>query len=156
RFDYLVLERPSLIAVEWMTFVFLIRKPSSTAIEAFIAARDRDELSYLHMGATSSKLPDGYTIDHHCISTGRGFAEFERAKGALRSWQMFKLDWLEIFPHNAPITPGTTVASLIKHFGFWSLNACRIVYAIEEPRRFAFAYGTLPDHAEQGEERFSV
>ena len=46
-----------------------------------------------------------------------------------------------------------------RHFGFWSLNACRIVYTIDEEGpvvRFGFAYGTLPDHAEQGEERFSV
>jgi uncharacterized protein (UPF0548 family) len=30
------------------------------------------------------------------------------------------------------------------------------VYVIEEEHRFGFAYGTLLDHAEQGEERFSV
>jgi uncharacterized protein (UPF0548 family) len=39
------------------------------------------------------------------------------------------------------------------------LNACRVVYVVEEEepvRRFAFAYGTLPEHAESGEERFQV
>ena len=43
--------------------------------------------------------------------------------------------------------------------GTWWLNACRVVYLVEEdgpPRRFGFAYGTLPDHIEQGEERFLV
>jgi uncharacterized protein (UPF0548 family) len=48
---------------------------------------------------------------------------------------------------------------VIKHFGFWSLNCCKIVYVIDEDgpiRRFGFAYGTLPEHAEQGEERFGV
>jgi uncharacterized protein (UPF0548 family) len=47
----------------------------------------------------------------------------------------------------------------MKHFGFWSLNFCRIVYVIEEDgpvRRFGFAYGTLTEHAERGEERFTV
>lgn len=41
----------------------------------------------------------------------------------------------------------------------WSLNACRIVYVTEETgetERFGFAYGTLPDHVESGEERFWV
>ena len=41
----------------------------------------------------------------------------------------------------------------------WSLNACRIVYVVDESqpiRRFGFAYGTLPDHVESGEERFVV
>jgi uncharacterized protein (UPF0548 family) len=37
------------------------------------------------------------------------------------------------------------------------LNACRIVYVIQDDgplERFGFAYGTLYDHAESGEERF--
>jgi uncharacterized protein (UPF0548 family) len=55
---------------------------------------------------------------------------------------------------------GTTVAVLAKVFGFWSLNAARIVYVIDErdtdKARFGFAYGTLPDHVERGEERFTV
>jgi uncharacterized protein (UPF0548 family) len=32
----------------------------------------------------------------------------------------------------------------------------RIVYVIEEPRRFGFAYGTLPGHMAIGEERFLI
>jgi len=47
----------------------------------------------------------------------------------------------------------------VQHFGFYSLNACRIVYVVDEhgpPRRFGFAYGTLPAHVECGEERFMI
>jgi uncharacterized protein (UPF0548 family) len=54
---------------------------------------------------------------------------------------------------------GTTVAVEARTFGFWSLNACRIVYTTNEDgltKRFGFAYGTLPDHAERGEERFMI
>ena len=43
--------------------------------------------------------------------------------------------------------------------GLWSLNASRIVYVVDDPgpiHRFGFAYGTLPDHIETGEERFLV
>jgi uncharacterized protein (UPF0548 family) len=48
---------------------------------------------------------------------------------------------------------GTGVGVLGLHFGFWSLNACRIVYVIEEEeasllRRYGFAFGTLPGHVE--------
>jgi uncharacterized protein (UPF0548 family) len=35
----------------------------------------------------------------------------------------------------------------------WWLNACRIVYVVDEEgpvKRFGFAYGTLPEHAESG------
>ena len=43
--------------------------------------------------------------------------------------------------------------------GSSSLNAARIVYTINEDgpiKRYGFAYGTLLDHSESGEERFSV
>jgi hypothetical protein len=47
-----------------------------------------------------------------------------------------------------------------RHFGLWSLNACRIVYVIEEEasllKCYGFAFGTLPGHVERGEERFTV
>jgi uncharacterized protein (UPF0548 family) len=33
---------------------------------------------------------------------------------------------------------------------------CRVVYVVDEPDRRGFAYGTLPGHAESGEERFAV
>jgi uncharacterized protein (UPF0548 family) len=33
---------------------------------------------------------------------------------------------------------------------------CRVVYTVEEPDRCGFAYGTLPGHAESGEEAFVV
>jgi uncharacterized protein (UPF0548 family) len=39
------------------------------------------------------------------------------------------------------------------------LSAARVVYVINEAgptERFGFAYGTLPDHVETGEERFKV
>jgi uncharacterized protein (UPF0548 family) len=72
---------------------------------------------------------------------------------------MFQLGWVEVFPPGAPIREGTTVAILVQLFGLWSLNAARIVYLVDEVepvRRFGFAYGTLVDHAEKGEERFTV
>jgi uncharacterized protein (UPF0548 family) len=34
--------------------------------------------------------------------------------------------------------------------------ACRIVRVVDEPGRYGFAYGTLPEHPEEGEERFVV
>ena len=47
-----------------------------------------------------------------------------------------------------------------RHFGVWSLNACRLVYILEKEgpslRRYGFALGTLPGHVERGEERFML
>ncbi len=45
---------------------------------------------------------------------------------------------------------------LAHHLGFWSLHVARIVYAVDEPRKYGFAYGTLAEHAESGEEWFGV
>ena len=51
------------------------------------------------------------------------------------------------------------MAVLARVFGAWWVNACRIIYVLDEQepvRRVGFAYGTLPDHVEKGEERFSI
>lgn len=84
---------------------------------------------------------------------------FDRAVKALSQWKMFDVPGIQLCWPDALIQPGTTVAVVVKHFGFWSFNCCKIVYVIDEDgpiRRFGFAYGTLPEHAEQGEERFTV
>lgn len=63
-----------------------------------------------------------------------------------------------ILPLKAPLEVGTTVGALARHYGFWSLNPARIAYFVEETgavERFGFGYGTLPGHAECGEERFN-
>src|SRR5205823_12934394 len=58
-----------------------------------------------------------------------------------------------------PLQVGNAVAVIARIFGLWWLNACRIVYVVEEEgpiKRVGFAYGTLPEHAESGEERFTL
>ncbi len=72
---------------------------------------------------------------------------------------MFKMPWVSLGWPSVPIQVGTDVAVSIHHFGFYSLNACRIVYVVDEEdpvKRFGFAYGTMAEHAESGEERFTV
>jgi uncharacterized protein (UPF0548 family) len=136
--------------------MFLLRKPTPGAIEGFLTAQHKQNFSYSEVGATQGRLPPGYTIDHNRASLGRGIGVFRLATELLREWGMFDLGWVQLFPRNAMIESGATVAVLVHHFGVWSLNASRVVYVFEEERRFGFAYGTLEDHAEQGEERFSI
>jgi uncharacterized protein (UPF0548 family) len=38
----------------------------------------------------------------------------------------------------------------------WVLAPCRVVWAIQQPQRCGFAYGTLDGHPERGEEAFLV
>ena len=69
---------------------------------------------------------------------------------------MFEGPGLKRLYPDTPIETGRDVAPLARHLGFYSLNACRIVYVIDEPNTFGFAYGTLTEHVEIGEERFKV
>jgi len=62
-------------------------------------------------------------------------------------------------PVGTPVEVNAVVAILTRHFEFWSLNACRVVYLIDDDgptTRFGFAYGTLASHVECGEERFTI
>ena len=90
---------------------------------------------------------------------GTGQAAFQAAREAINHWEMFNVDWVEVHTPNGPISPGTNVAVLARILGLWYLNACRIAYLIDEAghiETYGFAYGTLHDHAESGEERFTV
>jgi uncharacterized protein (UPF0548 family) len=139
--------------------MFLLARPDDDTIKQFLSACAGEDFSYREIGATRALSPGGYNIDHNRIRVGKGEAVFERARQAVRSWTMFDMPWVDLYPPEPPIAAGQTVAILVKHFGFYSLNASRIVYLIDEPgdiKRFGFAYGTLRQHGEIGEERFSV
>ena len=131
-------------------------RPSDELIRQFIEAQHEDTFSYREVGATRSRPPAGYNVDHNSIQIGQGAKVFRRAIEAVQRWEMFNLGWVQIAWPNTPIEPGATVAMIARHFGFWSINACRIVYTIQAERRYGFAYGTLPNHVEHGEERFTV
>ena len=139
--------------------MFCLSKPSRDLIFAFISVQRRKQFSYREVGCSRQGAPNGYTVDHNRARVGQGVSAFDRAKNALKQWQMFQMPWVELCWPDVPIETGATVAVLVSHFGFWSLNACRIVYVIEERgtlEKYGFAYGTLQDHGEIGEERFTV
>ncbi|HLW77530.1 MAG TPA: DUF1990 domain-containing protein [Bryobacteraceae bacterium] len=136
--------------------MFLGRKPSKQAIHDFLDRQRGASYSYPETGATLHGVPDGYHADHNQIQIGEGREALHRAQAAVRSWKMFAMPWIDLCWPEVAIEVGSTVAVLVSHFGFYSLNAARIVYVVVEPNRFGFAYGTLVDHAEIGEERFTV
>jgi uncharacterized protein (UPF0548 family) len=139
--------------------MLFLRRPTAEAVQAFLAAQARLDLTYSAVGASTTNPPAGYVVDHTRMRLGAGEKVFAAAKAALESWQQFRLGWLEASPEDTPIKEGQVVAILARSIGLWWLNACRIVAVINEDgpvRRFGFAYGTLPDHAGSGEERFLV
>jgi uncharacterized protein (UPF0548 family) len=137
--------------------MFLFSHPRKAQIDAFLAERESDSFSYTEVGASRELVaPPGYVFDHNRQLLGNGDADFEKAKQAIRDWKMFEVPGIELFYTNTPIEVGRTVAMLASHLGFYSINSCRIVYTIDEPQLFGFAYGTLTEHVEMGEESFTV
>ena len=135
----------------------MLFRASAARVRAFLDRQRALALTYDAVGATAcSETPAGFTADHNRQLLGRGAATFEHAKAAVRAWTMFPRPWTAIEPEAAPIVADGVVAVHVRVLGLWWLNASRIVYVIDEPRRFGFAYGTLPGHAERGEERFLV
>jgi uncharacterized protein (UPF0548 family) len=137
-----------------------LHRPTDGDIAAFVGRNQGEPFSYTSVGATRDRAPRGFVVDHHRIRLGTGERTFARSADAVRRWEMFNIGWATLYWPNVPIEPDCAVAILARVAGLWSLNACRIVYVIDERggpiERFGFAYGTLPEHVESGEERFSV
>lgn len=117
----------------------------------------RAPFSYSPVGATrDGRVPPGFHVDCNRVRLGSGAGVFAAAKNGLRVWTMMDLGWLRAFPETDRIEPGMEVAVVARHYGFWSVNVTRIVWVEETASGYAFAYGTVAEHAESGEERFSV
>jgi uncharacterized protein (UPF0548 family) len=135
-----------------MYMLFQLSFPNAAQLDDLIAQQKNAPLSYPR---THEKL-NGYDYDDNCIFLGEGNATFAAAKQAIRQWAMFEGNWARIYSSKTPIQTGEIVIMCAYLFGFWWLNASRIVYTVEEPQKFGFAYGTLQHHAESGEELFQV
>lgn len=139
---------------------FYLMRPTTVAITHFLQAQSVQPFAYPAVGATQTTPPAGYTVDHNCVQLGSGAGCYEAACAALQRWEMFNLGWLHLCWPATPVATASTVGVLAQVCGVYILNACRIVYTIDEATadysRFGFAYGTLPSHIEQGEERFLI
>ena len=136
-----------------------LRRPTAETVRVFLAAQANLDLTYPAVGATGTTPPAGYVVDHTRIKLGEGANAFAAARTALERWDHFRLGWVEVGPPGTPIQVGQIVVVVARNLGLWWLNACRVVYVVDEGgpfQRFGFAYGTLPGHAESGEERFLV
>ena len=138
--------------------MFLTHRPTILEIEEFLTQSRNLSLSYQPVGLVNQPS-QGFKLDTAAAVIGQGPDAFARARQALREWRQFELGWVELFPAAPPTEVGTVVAVLIRHQVLWSLNGCRVVYTIDDDSRdlrFGFAYGTLTNHAEMGEEVFEV
>jgi uncharacterized protein (UPF0548 family) len=139
--------------------MFLLKKPNEDRIRDFLSSQMGCPFSYPDADIVAGESPSGYTRDHNRIKLGEGPEMFHRATESIRRWEMFNIGWLQLCWPDAPIEIGTTVGVLADLKLFWSLNACRIARLVDEEgdvQRFGFAYGTLPEHVERGQEAFVV
>jgi uncharacterized protein (UPF0548 family) len=129
--------------------------PTTSELDDFLTKEGTLLYTYQSLGASrTEEQVKGFDNDYQRVMIGSGDAAWTDAKEKMRHWQMFPADWTIILPEGAPIREGQVVAMYAKAFGLWWCNSCRVVYTIDEPGRFGFAYGTLPGHIECGEELF--
>lgn len=139
--------------------MILFRKPSNAFIQKFLEEQSKLHFSYDQVGASFGDLPAGFVVDRTRVRLGEGEPVYQAAVEALANWDQFRLGWVEACPQATPIRQGEIVAILARAMNLWWLNACRIITVVDESGefdRFGFAYGTLPDHAATGEERFLI
>ncbi|OAA27164.1 hypothetical protein UG55_100947 [Frankia sp. EI5c] len=129
---------------------------SPAALERALS-RYRDlDLTYPERGATAGPLPAGYHRVARRAGLGHGRAAFERAAGALLTWQAQRGAGLRLAATAPEASTGVTVVMCAGPGPFGVLAPCRVVWTLQEPDRRGFAYGTLPDHPVRGEESFVV
>ena len=109
-------------------------------------------LTYSEVGATANPLPAGYHHVQKSAVIGQGRQRFEDAAAEGMRWGMLRGAGVKVAATTEIAAVGSEV---IVHLG--PIRApCRVVYVVDEPDRRGFAYGTLPGHAESGEELFLV
>lgn len=113
--------------------------------------------TYDHIGSTldPGRRSEPRIFVRH-LDVGRGTAAFTVAREALRTWVPHAGIGADIHPAGQAVEVDATLLVVLRRGPLLVVAPDRIVGVIDEARRFAFAYGTLPGHPERGEESFCV
>lgn len=130
--------------------MFRLRKPSPDRLRELLALWHDEPLSY------KPPLGDGFIADEHAVRLGSGEVAYQSACEALDAWMMFP-EWAEVSRSEAKgQQAGQIVAMVTRICGLWWVNPCRILRRSDSVNTHGFVYGTLPEHAECGEEQFVI
>jgi len=133
------------------------RQPSTDDLDAWLLRVRDQRVTYREVGATAgSELPSGYRHDRYSVSLGEGDSAFNHGRDALMTWQGHRHVGATLAPDNPKIAVGTDVIVALRVGLLSVVVPCRIVRVADDDSRYGFAYGTLPGHAERGEEAFHV
>jgi uncharacterized protein (UPF0548 family) len=136
--------------------MFSVRRPTTADLARVVADQATSKLTYADHGATLGSRPAGYRHDQWNADLGSyDESAFDRLGAAIVDWQVQRAAGLTIYPAD-PVRPGLTFALSFRLSGVYVVAAGRVVYLTREPGRRGFAYGTLPQHPEEGEEAFHV
>ncbi|NGO68356.1 DUF1990 family protein [Streptomyces boncukensis] len=114
-------------------------------------------LTYAPVGATAQGgTPPGFNGLRVRTRLGSGEAVFRAAAHALMTWRLHRRMGVRITADAERAAPGATVTVGLGAGPLRVRGPCRVVWAVQEPHRAGWAYGTLPGHPECGEEAFTV
>lgn len=113
-------------------------------------------LTYPEVGGSLDELPAGYHHQQRSLLIGTGRPAFDAAAEQILGWQMQLGAGLRVRAESTRVEADTVVevGLGVGPARFWA--PCRILQVVDEPERRGFSYGTLPGHAEVGEEAFLV
>ena len=129
--------------------------PSAAVIETILQHARSASPTYAPVGNT---LVDDIRPGVHVESmiVGRGCNDFEAARIALLHWVLQRRIGADVVPPRQALELGATVLLIIRRGPACIVAVNRVVALIDQPHRFAYAYGTLSGHPERGEEAFIV
>ena len=132
-------------------------RPTAIRRRQLLAAATRQTLTYAFVRSTlETSGPERPALRSIAGDVGRGASDFAAARGALQAWVPQRALGATVEPAGVTVVPGTTVLIVLALGPVCVIAPNRIVAVVDEPRRYAFAYGTLPGHPERGEESFTV
>jgi uncharacterized protein (UPF0548 family) len=132
------------------------RRPTGDELAAVLDRCRSDTLSYEPVGVATDRTTTPPGLHRHRWSTRLADADaFATGADAIRVWAVHRGAGLAVAA-DGPIAPGTNVAMSAPLPLGHVIATCRIVAVIDEPDRYGFAYGTLTDHPERGEEAFTL
>lgn len=129
-----------------------LRRPSQEQVDRYLSAR-REMVPTATVDEATSRTFHHDEVD---LVVGHGQADFERARRGVDAWAAHRGAGVEVYPAEAVVRVGATVAVLTRQLGVWVLAACRVIAVEAEPTAYGFTYATLPDHPECGIESFTV
>lgn len=133
-----------------MSNQFQFSFPTKAQLDTLIESQRSDELTYNKYNLQR------FDHDKNQILLGSGNEIWAAAKQAMKQWAMFPDGWAQIYYQNPIFKKGDIVVMNARAFGIWWLNAARILTVLDDENHYGFAYGTLPNHVEMGEELFQI